>query len=87
MTASFIFVIPALDRGTKEEKWTKIVLLVSVILTTISLLFFYAVYGLNVEDRFEVVIITINWFTLIIIGLLFYKIFKNHETGRIYSDN
>lgn len=87
MTVSFIFIIPSLDNDTKEEKWTRIVLLVSVFLTTISLIFFYSLFGLNIEDRFEVVIISVNWSTLIIIGFLYYKIFKNNETGRIYHDN
>ena len=79
MAISFAFLVPTLDKTTKEERWIRIILMISVILSFISFVLLYSFYGLETGDKFEVVIIVITWSVLIIIGLLYYKIFKNYN--------
>ena len=86
MSISFLFIIPVLNKEIRLERWLQIVLIVNILLTFVSLVFIYGLFGLDVQNRFEIAIISINWISLIIFGVFFFKIFDNYEKGRILID-
>jgi hypothetical protein len=70
MSLSLCFLIPAHASGSKLEKAIRLILLVQLILTVILFIFYAIQYGIERSYRFEVATITINWLTLITIGIL-----------------
>ena len=76
MSLSFLFIAFAISKSTKLEKTLRWVFIVAFIFMIVSLVGVSMVYGINREYRFEVAVITINWFVLIIAGIIMSKIFK-----------
>ena len=87
MVISFVFLIPAIEGKTKEEKWIRITLQISIVGSIVSLIVFYTIYGIDTGYRFEVAVIFFTWTALIIIGFLFYRYFKNKEIGSLLHGN
>jgi len=76
MSLSFLFMAFAISKSTRLEKSLRWVFIISFILMIISLVAVSFKYGINREYRFEVAVITIDWFALIVAGILMSKIFK-----------
>jgi hypothetical protein len=76
MSFSFLFMAFAISKSTRLEKSLRWVFIISFILMVISLAGVSIVHGINREYRFEVAVITINWFALIIGAILMSKVFK-----------
>ncbi len=79
MVISFGFITLAIDNIAVEGKYIKFVFYISILLSILFFIVLYGSYGLDTGDRFEVAIIGITWWTLIIIGPLFYRYFKKQE--------
>jgi hypothetical protein len=76
MSISFISILPVFRTTKKLERAIRRVLIASFILSCISFILIYILYGIHREYRFEVIIISINWITLIIAGVLLCMLFK-----------
>jgi hypothetical protein len=85
MSLAFIFIVPAFSKTLKIEKAIRVVLLISGLMTMVAFIFISLFYGINREYRFEVVVITINWTTLIISGILTGKMFMSKDQPYDYN--
>lgn len=76
MSLSFLlmaFVFTGTDRLSRAIRW---VFISSFLLTIIALIAIAFTYGLERLDRFEVVVISVNWLALIINGVLLSRLFS-----------
>jgi predicted signal transduction protein with EAL and GGDEF domain len=76
MSLAFLFAVPVFSKKIKTEKTMHWVFITSFSLAVASLIIYSLLYGIMREYRFEVAIITINFITLIITGILLSKLFK-----------
>jgi hypothetical protein len=76
MSIVFIILVPAFSNKKKIQKAIRWVFIISFFMTLISFIIISLIYGISREYRFEVVIITVNYFTLIISGILIAQMFK-----------
>lgn len=76
MSCSFFFLAPVFNKSDRLNKTLRFIFLISFILAIVSLVTTAIIYGNNREYRFEVIIITLDWITLIVSGVLLGKIFK-----------
>jgi hypothetical protein len=83
MSISFICISPAFKGTKRPEKSIRLVLIVSFILASISFILISVIYGTHREYRFEVAVITINWTTLIIAGILLSILFRRKVKKRL----
>ena len=70
MSLSLLFISPAFSRRIRLERAIHWILRLPVALTILTFIFYSFKYGTDRSYRFEVVAITINWLTLIVIGIL-----------------
>lgn len=76
MSLSFVLIVPVFkgkDRLSAAIRW---VFVIGFVLNIIALVVITLTYGLERLDRFEVVIISVNWLTLIINGGLIATLFR-----------
>lgn len=71
MSFSFLAIVPVFREKTRLNKTISWILIISFVLTVISFIYYSMMYGLHREYYFEVVVITIDWLTLIVFGFLF----------------
>jgi len=76
MSLSFLFMAPVFANQDRLESTVRWVFTAGFILTIISLAAISINYGLDRKDRFETLAITINWFVLIINGVLLSIVFR-----------
>jgi len=82
MSFSFLFVGFAFSSRTRLEAAVKWIFLVSFGLVVISLAAISLNYGLERLDRFEVLIISIDWLVLIVNGILLSIVFRRQLEER-----
>jgi hypothetical protein len=83
MSISFVSIAPVF-KGTKRlEKSIRFVLMISFLLTFSAFILISVLYGIHREYRFEVAVITINWTTLIIVGILLSIQFRRKVKKRL----
>lgn len=70
MSIAYAFLSLAFSKASKLHKSIKLLMLLPIIVIFISFIGYSLIYGLDRDYRFEVVAITINWITTIIIGIL-----------------
>jgi hypothetical protein len=76
MSISFLFVAFAFSRNTRLESVVRWVFLISSVLAAVSLVLVLVTYGVDRKDRLEVALISIDWLTLLISGILLAIVFK-----------
>ena len=76
MSLAFFCVTPVFSKPTKLERSLRWLFILGFVITLISLAAITNQYGINREYRFEVLVITIDWFVLAIAGILMSLIFK-----------
>lgn len=76
MSLSFIFMAPVFVRGTRLESAIRWIFVIAFILSIVSLAVIAIQYGLVREDRFEILVISIDWLVLIINGVLLSIVFR-----------
>jgi hypothetical protein len=74
---SFVFVAPVFDGENYIETTIRWVFIVAFILTVISFIGISIKYGIVRKDRFEIIVLSIDWLVLIINGVLIAVVFKN----------
>ena len=70
MMISFVFLIPVFWNKETKSKSISIIYGIGVIGTIIGLIIIHLKYGLDKQDRFEIVIISLTWLIMIINGIL-----------------
>lgn len=76
MALSFLFVAPVFAGQDRIQNIVRWVFLAGFGLGVIALIAFSAMHGLDRQDRFEVVIISIDWLVLLINGILLSLVFR-----------
>jgi hypothetical protein len=71
-----LFIAPVFAGKNRLEGTIRWILVLSFVLTMVSLTLISINHGLNRQDRFEVIIISIDWLVLVINGILWSVFFK-----------
>ncbi len=79
MTLSFVFIAFSFHQKTRLETAIRWIFMIPFPVSMISLILYSIQYGLNRQDRFEVVILSFAWLTLIINGILLSKYFHKQR--------
>lgn len=79
MSVSFGFLIPVFPGEKRREQTLRWIYRIAVGLAIGALLVISLIYGLNRMDRFEVIIISINWLVLISTGFVLSGFYKNRK--------
>ena len=82
MSLSLLFAAPVFANKNRLETAARWVLMINFVLVMISLVVISMQYGLDRQDRFEVIAISLNWLTLIINGILLGAIFRRRLMTR-----
>jgi hypothetical protein len=80
MSFSYLFIAFSIPISSRLEKSIRRILIVSFILTLLSFIYISAKYGIDRSYIFEVAVITIDWLTLIIVGILLSILFRREIT-------
>ncbi|MBN2444112.1 MAG: hypothetical protein JXJ04_22300 [Spirochaetales bacterium] len=80
MVISFGFLIPVFRR--KKRNSISIIYFIAVIISIVSFIIISIIYGLDRQDRYEVIIISITWLVLIINGILI-----GNKVRKVWKDN
>lgn len=70
MSLSFLFIAPAFSWRIRLGRAIRWILTLPIALTILAFVFYSIKFGTDRSYRFEVAAITINWLTLIVIGIL-----------------
>lgn len=76
MSFSFLFIAPVFSNNNRVEKSIRWIFISAFIMTIISFAFVTLKYGIVRKDSFEIIVIIINWFVLMINGILTGIVFK-----------
>jgi hypothetical protein len=76
MSLSFLFMAPLFIKKGRLESFIQWIFIIAFVLTILSLVMISIQYGIERKDRFEVVVISIDWLVLIINGILLSVFFK-----------
>jgi hypothetical protein len=81
MNLSFLCIVPVFANATRIERSIRWIVVISFALAVIGFAAVSIDRGINRQDRFEVIIISIDWLSLIILGVLISMVFKKLRTG------
>ena len=79
LAAAYLFTAFVFTGANRLEHAIRWILLLGFILAFGSYFLMTAIYGTNLEYRFEVTVIAIDWIVLIIFGILLSQVFKKPE--------
>jgi len=80
MSLSFLFMALAMPHRNRLETTIRRIFFAGFGLSIISLIGITLIFGLARDDRLEVIILSIDWFVLIINGFLLGRLFKNQNS-------
>jgi hypothetical protein len=76
MSLSFLFAAPVFMNKNRLEAAIRWIFILGFVLTVISLAIVSINYGLDRQDRFEIMVISIDWLVLLINGILLSILFR-----------
>ena len=76
MSLSFIFISPVFAGGNRLETAVRWIFVIAFVVTMVSLVVIAIQYGLSREDRFEILVISIDWLVLVVNGILLSVVFR-----------
>lgn len=76
MSVSFLFAAPVFGGADRVERIIRWIFAISFFLAILALVVLSFSYGINRQDRFEVVIISIDWLVLLVTGILLSVVFR-----------
>jgi hypothetical protein len=76
MGVAFLFVAPAFGRRERLERAIQVVFVTGSVLALSSLVVLALLYGFDLEYRYEVAAILIDWIALIVSGVLLSVFFR-----------
>lgn len=80
MSLSFLFAAPVFAGSTRLERSLRWIFAISAVLALAVFVIFAVLFGANLDYRFEIAVITIDWTVLIVSGLLLSFWFRRAET-------
>ena len=84
MTLSFAFLWQTFDGKNRIEATIRWFFKANVIIVFLSFIILLFIYGLDKKDRFEVIVISVNWLVLIVNGILIGKVYmKKMKVNKI----
>jgi hypothetical protein len=81
MSVSFLFAALAFIRKSRLESAVRWIFILSFVLVIVALMITSILYGLERQDHFEVVVISVNWLVLIVNGVLLSRVFRRALRG------
>lgn len=81
MSLSFFLISYAFSNENRIEAFTKWFFRLAFVLSVLFFVILLLLYGFDIQDRFEVIVISINWSVLIINGILASIVFKKKLKG------
>jgi hypothetical protein len=79
MSLALFCTVPVFSKGNKLERTIRVIHFTSFSLSAMALSLISGVSGINREYRFEVAVITIDWITLIVSGILLSRLFNKNK--------
>lgn len=79
MSLALLFVSAVFVKSKGLERVIRWLFMVSSLIAIVALIGFSVIYGKDLEYRYEVTVLTINWITLIVGGVLLAILFKRTE--------
>jgi hypothetical protein len=76
MSLSFLFVAPVFANRSRLESVVRWIFVIAFVLVIVSLAAISIGYGLDRQDRFEVIVLSIDWLVLIVNGILLSRVFR-----------
>jgi hypothetical protein len=76
MGLSFLFMAPVFANRSRLESAVQCIFVIAFIVEIVSLAVISVNYGLDRQDRFEVVVLSIDWLVLITNGVLLSIVFR-----------
>jgi hypothetical protein len=76
MSVAFLFLAPVFAGTNRVEKTIRWIFILSFLLVLAGLVAISISYGINRQDRFEVIVLSIDWLVLIVGGLLTGAVFR-----------
>ncbi len=76
MSFSFLFIAPVFTNNNRVEKSIRWIFIIAFILAIIAFSFVTIKHGIVRKDRFEIIVILINWFVLMTTGILTGIVFR-----------
>jgi hypothetical protein len=76
MSISFLFLAFAFGKKSKVERSIRLIFKVAIVLAIAAFVIITIEHGIVRKDRFEIIIISINWLVLLINGILVSVVFK-----------
>jgi hypothetical protein len=76
MSFSFIFMVPVFTGTNRLEAAIRWIFLAGFALVLVALVAYSILYGLDIQDRFEVVALSVDWLVLIVNGILLSIMFR-----------
>jgi hypothetical protein len=85
MSLSFLLIAPVFAGKSRLESAVRWLFATNFILAIVSLVVISFIFGLDRQDRFEVIVISINWLVLLLNGILIGRHFKKQQ--KLNEDN
>lgn len=76
MSLAFLFMAPVFSEKNALDRSIRWLMILPILVTILSFIYYSVKFGLDRNYRFEVAIITINWLVIIIVGILLYIYFR-----------
>jgi len=76
MSLSFVFMIPVFGNKGRLETVVRWVFTLGFVLAVVALVVISINHGLDRQDRFEVVVLSVDWLVLIVNGFLLSRVFR-----------
>jgi hypothetical protein len=84
MSGSFCCMAPAFEGKGKLGAAIRWIFIACFVFTSLAFMLYIVVYGIHREYRFEVAVITINWITLIVAGILLSLFYRRLPEGSAF---
>ncbi|MBN1535762.1 MAG: hypothetical protein JW908_03440 [Anaerolineales bacterium] len=82
MSLSFLFMAAVFSQKDRLESAIRWIFIIAFILAIVSLAAISINFGLDRKDRFEVIVLSVDWLVLIINGILLSRVFRKHMKTR-----
>lgn len=79
MSLSFLFMAFVFPMRGSLERWLRLILLLPFVLTLFSTFYYSIKFGTDRSYRLEIALITINWLTMIVLGILTAILFRQKK--------
>jgi hypothetical protein len=80
MNGSFLLLAPLVRNTGRRSSAIRLLFVAAFVVTSVALAAYSVAHGLDRQDRFEVIALTVAWFTLLVSGILLTLEYKHRRT-------